>query len=103
MRQRFLFHISEKIGSAGVASLAPTGSTTLTGVVVHAQGAPTGGAGVAGAAIHGRAVQQLRLRNMVGGFGQRACGGVTPAMARLAGGGADCGVIHCHRSGKTTL
>lgn len=52
MGQGFLIHAAQKAGAAGVTTFAPTGTVTLTVVMVHRLAREAGLALVAGIAIH---------------------------------------------------
>lgn len=90
-----------------MARLAPTCTVAHAVVVVHLFCAPGRGTAVARFAIHCRAIEQLRFRNMIAGFRQRApivaLRGVAATVTRLAGGGADHRVVHGHGGIETDL
>lgn len=106
MVQGFLVHISEVARARRVAGFAPTCTTTLRSVVIHAQTYPAGGTCMTSVAVQSSASQQLRLWNMVSRLGQSAlhpCRQVAAVVARLATGSSDYAMIHGYRRGKADL
>lgn len=98
--QGFLLHVSQVAGTCGVTGLAPASAVAHAGVVVHLFRCPGRCTAVARIAVHCGAVQQLRLRHMVGWFGQRtaviALRHIGSTVARLTSGSIHHRVVHGH-------
>ena len=107
MGQRLLLHVSLVACAGRMARLAPACAIAHARVVVHLLRGPRGSAAVTCVAIHCRSVKQLCFGDVIGYLCHGTAGSplrcVASAVARLAGGGADYGMVHGDRRTETDL